>query len=285
MTNCAPGGAYNFVMDIIYIDRLFLLNLVLDYLIVLCSARLCGIRLRRARYAAAAGFGALYAALSLLPGLAFLKLWPVKLICGLLMALISFGGEDKLWRCCLTFFAVSALFGGAVWAISLQNGESFGIGAYIPVSLPVLILSFALIYAVLSFVFRRSVKSADACVSDVEIEFMGNRVFLRCLHDSGNALFDPVSGDSVLIAPAERLTPLFPGCEDELSGTDCTRLIFLPQLSGKMRLIPYSAVGTDSGMLAAFRPDAVYVDGEQRDDVIVAISPTPLGGYGFDSLI
>ena len=193
MTNCAPGGAYNFVMDIIYIDRLFLLNLVLDYFIVLCSARLCGIRLRRARYAAAAVFGALYAVLSLLPGLAFFKLWPVKLICGLLMALIAFGGEDKLWRCCLTFFAVSALFGGAVWAISLQNGGNFGSGAYIPVSLPVLILSFALIYAVLSFVFRRSVKSADACVSDVEIEFMGNRVFLRCLHDSGNALFDPVS--------------------------------------------------------------------------------------------
>lgn len=183
------------------------------------------------------------------------------------------------------FFAVSALFGGAVWAISLQNGESFGIGAYIPVSLPVLILSFALIYAVLSFVFRRSVKSADACVSDVEIEFMGNRVFLRCLHDSGNALLDPVSGDNVLIAPAARLAPLFPGCEDELSGTDCTRLISLPQLSGKMRLIPYSAVGTDSGMLAAFRPDAVYVDGEQRDDVIVAVSPTPLGGDGFDSII
>lgn len=35
-------------------------------------------------------------------------------------------------------------------------------------------------------------------------------------------------------------------------------------------------------MLAAFRPDAVYVDGEQRDDVIVAVSPTPLGGDGFD---
>lgn len=129
MTNCAPGDAYNFVMDIIYIDRLFFLNLVLDYLIVLCSARLCGIRLRRARYAAAAGFGALYAALSLLPGLAFLKLWPVKLICGLLMALISFGGEDKLWRCCLTFFAVSALFGGAVWAISLQNGRKLRLGS------------------------------------------------------------------------------------------------------------------------------------------------------------
>ncbi len=96
---------------------------------------------------------------------------------------------------------------------------------------------------------------------------------------------DPVSGDSVLIAPASRLAPLFPGCEDELSSTDCTRLISLPQLSGKMRLIPYSAVGTESGMLAAFRPDAVYADGEQRDDVIVAGPPTPLGGDGFDSII
>ena len=41
----------------------------------------------------------------------------------------------------------------------------------------------------------------------------------------------------------------------------------------------------ESGMLAAFRPDAVYVDGEQLDDVIVAVSPTPLGGDVFDSII
>lgn len=138
------------------------------------------------------------------------------------MALIAFGGEDKLWRCCLTFFAVSALFGGAVWAISLQNGGNFGSGAYIPISLPVLILSFALIYAVLSFVFQRSVKSADACVSDVEIEFMGNRVFLRCLHDSGNSLFDPVSGDSVLIAP---------GCTSGSAGFPAARMSFRAQIA------------------------------------------------------
>ena len=145
MTNYAPGGDYNFSMDIIYIDRLFFLNLALDYLIVLCSARLCGIRLRRLRYALSAVFGALYAVLSILPALGFLTLAPVKLMCGALMALIAYGGEEKPCRCCLVFFAVSALFGGAVWAISLQNGGGFGSGAYIPVSLPVLAISFTLI--------------------------------------------------------------------------------------------------------------------------------------------
>ncbi len=284
MTNYAPDGAYNFGMDIIYIDRLFFLNLGLDYLLVLCSARLCGIRLRRLRYALAAVLGAVYAVMSVLPPLAFLTQFPAKLVFGALMALAAYGGEEKLLRCTLVFFAVSALFGGAVWAISLQSGRSISGGAYISVSFPVLIISFALIYAVLSFVFRRSVRSADISVAEAELMLMGRSVSLRCLRDSGNALFDPVSGDCVLIAPAQRLCPLFPGLEAALSDPDCTRLLSEPAFAGRLRLIPYSAVGT-SGMLAAFRPDGIVVDGTSRDDIVVAISPTPVGGDGFDAII
>ncbi len=271
-------------MDIIYVDRLFFLNLGLDYLLVLCSARLCGIKLRRARYALAAVPGAVYAVLSVVPSLGFLTLAPVKLAFGVLMALIAYGGEAKLLRCCLVFFAVSALFGGAVWAVSLQSGGSIGSGAYISVSFPVLLISFALIYAVLSFVFRRSIRSADISVSEAELSFMGRSISLRCLHDSGNALFDPLSGDCVLIAPAERLLPLFPCLEAGLLSSDCTRLIAEPSLAGRLRLIPYSAVGS-AGMLAAFRPDSIIIDGKSRDDIIVAISPTPVGGDGFEAII
>ncbi len=271
-------------MNVIYVDRLFFLNLLLDYLIVLCSARLCGIRLRRRRYVLAAALGAVYAVLSVVPSLGFLTLAPVKLVFGALMALIAYGGEEKLLRCCLVFFSVSALFGGAVWAISLQNGGVTGSGAYVSVSLPVLVISFALIYAVLSAVFRRSVKNAGKSVSDAELSFMGKSVSLRCLHDSGNSLFDPVSGDCVLIAPAKKLERLFSAVDAGLLGSDCTELISEPCLAGRLRLIPYRAVGSE-GMLAAFRPDSVSIDGVIRTDIIVAISPTPLGGDGFDSII
>lgn len=275
---------YNFSMDIIYIDRLFALNLILDYLLMLCTARLCGIRLRRIKYLLSAVFGAGYAALSLLPQLSFLSLAPVKLISGALMALIAYGGEEKLWRCCLTFFAISVLFGGTVWAISLQDGGSIGSTPYLPVSMPVLVISFALIYAVLSFVFRRSIKSADISVSDVSISFSGNEVSLRCLHDSGNALYDPMTGSGVLIAGREKLAPLFPNCRKELGSPDCTLLLQNEYCAGRLRLIPYSAVGTQHGMLPVFRPDEVRLNGALRDDIVVAISPTPVGGDGFDSI-
>lgn len=271
-------------MDIIYIDRLFALNLILDYLLVLCTARLCGVRLRRVKYLLSAVFGAGYAALSLLPQLSFLSLAPIKFISGAIMALIAYGGEEKLWRCCLVFFAVSVLFGGAVWAISMQNGGSIGSTLYLPVSMPVLVISFALIYAVLSFLFRRSIKSADISVSDVEITFLGHAVNLKCLHDSGNALYDPITGSGVLIAGSDKLAPLFPNCKKELKSSDCMQLLQNAYCAGRLRLIPYSAVGTRGGMLPVFRPDEVRIDGALRDDIVVAISPTPVGGDGFDSI-
>ena len=272
-------------MDIIYIDRLFFLNLILDYLLLLCSARICGLRLRRGRCFLASLFGAGFAAASIFPSLSFLSLTPVKLTAGVIMALIAYGSEEKLLRCCLVFFAVSALFGGAVWAISLQNGGSVHNPLYIPVSMPVLVLSFGIIYALLSLVFRRSIKNADISVSEVHLEFMGNTAELRALHDSGNTLFDPITGSSVLIGDTDTLSPLFPEFAERFKSTDCTEVLAVPGLEGRLRLIPYSAVGTGSGMMAAFRPDRICVDGRERSDIIAAVSPTPVGGDGFDCIL
>ena len=80
-------------MDVIYLDRLFGLNLLLDYCLMLASARVCGVVLRRARYLLAALTGALYAAVMVLPGCGWLGNGAMKLALGVAMALIAFGGE------------------------------------------------------------------------------------------------------------------------------------------------------------------------------------------------
>lgn len=103
-------------MDVIYLDSLFGLNLLIDYCLVLASARVCGVVLHRWRYALAALIGALYAALMVLPGCGWLANGAMKLALGAAMALIAFGGEAHLVRCTVVFFAVSAAFGGAVYA-------------------------------------------------------------------------------------------------------------------------------------------------------------------------
>ena len=134
-------------MDVIYLDSLFGLNLLIDYCLVLVSARVCGVVLRRWRYALAALIGALYAALMVLPGFGWLANGMMKLALGAAMALIAFGGEAHLVRCTVVFFAVSAAFGGAVYAASMLAGVSPGSGALVTVSGRVLALSFAACYA------------------------------------------------------------------------------------------------------------------------------------------
>ena len=80
-------------MDVIYLDRLFGLNLLLDYCLMLASARVCGVVLHRARYLLAALTGALYAVVMVLPGCGWLGSGAMKLALGAAMALIAFGGE------------------------------------------------------------------------------------------------------------------------------------------------------------------------------------------------
>ena len=79
----------------------------------------------------------------------------MKLVPALFMVLIAFGGERRLWRCVVIFLAVSAAFGGAVWAASMLAGSGFSGGRlYIPVSWRVLALSFAQCYACLLYTSR-----------------------------------------------------------------------------------------------------------------------------------
>ena len=86
MTNYARCGAYNCRMEVIYIDSLFFLNLGVDYLLCLASARICGLYLRRRRYVLAALLGAAYSVAVYLPGLGFLASWPGKLAAAALTA-------------------------------------------------------------------------------------------------------------------------------------------------------------------------------------------------------
>ena len=197
-------------MDVIYLDSLFGLNLLIDYCLVLASARVCGVVLRRWRYALAALIGALYAALMVLPGCGWLANGTMKLALGAAMALIAFGGETHLTRCTVVFFAVSAAFGGAVYAASMLAGVSPGSGALVTVSGRVLALSFAACYAAVSLVFRRRAKAANREVRTVTVTLAGRSVTLKALRDSGNDLHDPVSGLPAAVVERAAVLPLFP---------------------------------------------------------------------------
>lgn len=283
MTGFTRAAWYNPGMEVIYIDSLFALNLLIDYCILLASARVCGVVLRRWRYLLAALLGALYAVAIVLPGLRFLGETPMKLVLGVAMSLIAFGGEAHLLRCTVVFFAVSAAFGGAVFAASLLAGADSTGGALVSVSGRVLVLSFAVCYAAVSVVFRRRAKAADREIRPVVITDGARSVTLRGLRDSGNALHDPVTGQCAAVADRASVLPLFDGAQalalpDDAVGT-LEALSTLPGCSGRFRLLSYSAVGVPGALLVAFRPERVTVAGTP-EELLIALAPAPLSATG-----
>ena len=83
-------------LTVIYVDTLFLLNAIVDYLLLLCSARLAGERLSRLRFALGALLGGLYAVALFLPGFGFLGRPLCRLSAAVLMVLTAFGGCRRL---------------------------------------------------------------------------------------------------------------------------------------------------------------------------------------------
>ena len=274
-------------MQVIYVDSLFFLNLCIDYLLCLVSARVCGLCLKRLRYFFAALIGACYAVAVFLPGMGFLSRPLCKLAAALLMGLAAFGGEAKMLRCCAVFLSVYAAFGGAVWAISLAGGEFFSYGVYLPVSLRTLVLSFALCYGGISLLFRRRAKLMEKRRVQVSLVFLGRESRFMALLDTGNSLSDPVSGKAVMVAGLHALRPVLGSAAELFSAADpvtaLEQLSRLPEFAGRFRLIPYVAVGV-SGLLPVFCPERLTVDGKEERELLVAVSPSAEGD-GFEAII
>ncbi len=265
-------------MEVIYIDSLFFLNLVIDYFLCLAAAQVCSVRLRRGRYALAALFGAAYAAAVYLPRLGFLSAPWAKLISGLIMALIAFGAEERPWRCALVLLGVSAAFGGFIWAIGLAGG-------YPAFDMRTLFLSFALCYALMGLVFRARAKLSAKPHADVTLRLGTREARFRALVDTGNCLKDPVSGTEVIVVCPHAAAALL-GANAALLELDAVAFTeaasVLPELRGRLRLIPYSAIG-GGGMLAAIRPDSAEIDGRARS-VLAAVSPDA-SGDGYEGIV
>ena len=271
-------------MKVIYLDALFLLNLLADYLLCLSAGRICGLVLRRGRYCLAALWGALYAAAAYWPSLCFLALPPLRLAAGLLMGLIAYGAERRPLRCTAVLLAVTAAFGGALWAISLAAGSSLD-GGLVPLDSRILLLAFALCYAALRLLWRCRGRAEQKRVQ-VRLGFLGRECRFTALLDTGNSLSDPLSGAPVLVACPKALRPVLrehTALFQDLPPVDLLEISDrIPELKGKLRLLPYSALG-GGGLLPVFRPDYLQIDGK-KEQVLVGLSPRA-AGEDFDALL
>lgn len=268
-------------MTVVYIDRVFVLNALVDYLLLLTTAALAGTPLRRGRFALFAALGGLYAVGTFLLPLLGTPIF--RLLAGVVIAFPAFFRDPRPWRLTALFFLLSGALAGLLLAIGLAVGSPTCVMQrvyYADVSWAVLLGSATLFYVLLHLVFRQSARYGGGDTVEVTIVIQNRRCRLRALRDSGNALRDPIHGRPVLVAETAALSSLWDGKTMEVLSSSLAAEEKMALLYGKgisFTLLPYQSIGNSSGLLLAVRSDYLRIGRRSVPRALVALTDTSIG--------
>lgn len=287
----------------VYLDVVFLINLLMDYAILWATSRFGQLAASRRRLLAGAFIGATYCIALLIPGLTFLYGLFFRLLLSLIIIGVTFAplSISRFFQACGYFYLIAFCMGGAILGslyLLSSNPE-----LYLTVTrtvqglaeLPVVWLMAGIAVAVIlgkwgAALIRRTLNKVFFRVP-LTISIEGQDLTIPALLDTGNQLKDPLTQAPVVIAEYGAVADFLPpdlkeifqrtpeldlkGLADELSKS---------LWSNRFRLIPFSSIGKHHGMLLGLRPDAVSIQVEDRKvvtrNVVVGIYNKPLCPQG-----
>lgn len=272
-------------MTVVYTDSVFFLNALMDYFLLLATAILSGIPLKRKRYVASAFLGGIYAVCCFFPEFHFLFETSLKVAFGILLSFIAFGNEEHFLRLTVIFFGLSCGFAGIVLAMGLFSKGSIpsvnGI-FYTDINFQVLLIASTSVYLLLTFVFRSSVShSVNGRWLTVRLSLEEKVISFAALYDTGNSLRDPMNGKPVLILSKDTWKSILKKCVmNQLPSFSSSEdlLLYLHEKKPKFypRLLPFQSASVERSMLVAIRTDWMEIDGVCYREGTAALLPITL---------
>ncbi|MDI3476604.1 MAG: hypothetical protein PWQ59_129 [Thermoanaerobacterium sp.] len=273
-----------------YVDVVFLENLIINYIILYLTKRFSKSEARNIYLFFSSLLGALYVILIFfsLPNIIYSL--PFKIIISILMIIITFGYK-KLYefiKIMSIFYLISFIVGGAAFAlIYLVNFDlkQIIIGA--------LFISILLIYIGWGHISKKNLESDIIHVVQININNIKKDV--KAILDTGNTLHDPLSSYPVVIVEYSALKDLLPeGVKNLFDRGNINDIFEIPKVVDddrwlkRFRLVPYNSIGTDSGMMVGFIPDNLIIDDNKKSfkNVIIGIYLKRLNTTGdYEALI
>jgi stage II sporulation protein GA (sporulation sigma-E factor processing peptidase) len=263
----------------IYADLTFLINLIMDFLILWAAGKLSGANLVYSRILIGAAAGGIYAVGNLFPALAVLYNLPLKL--GFSVLLIIFTLRPQGWqefkKNCLYFYGLSIIAAGtAVAACYLYPGSSGNISY---VWLPAGVIAVIALGYYGSEYLQRSI-IPELLEYTVKIRFGEDECSGKGFLDTGNSLRDPVTNRPVVVAEYQFMEQLLPGdfkqvIDDINSEREGLDALAYTSWANRLRLIPFTSIGKKNGMLIGVRCDEIVVSlGKkflQHSDVVIGL--------------
>lgn len=240
----------------IYIDVLFCVNLVIDYIMLISVKHIMSLSSRRIRLLAAAAAGGTGSFIILLPPMNFFISTIFSIAEAAVMIAVAFMPVSKRAFAKSTglLFCVSFCFCGAMTAVTsiflprntiVRNGTVYiGISPFFLIGLT--LIFYAALRIFYSIMNNGSLKST---LCRVEIEHNGKAVQVDGMVDTGCTLHEPFSGECVIVGKAE----IFKDISDTEKYMNAK---YEDTFTEGIRLVPFRSVG-GSGLIPAFKPDKI----------------------------
>jgi len=225
----------------LYIDAFFLLNFFMDTLLLFLIRKILKCTASHLRLLLGGAFGAAGACIvTIVPGIpVWLRLFAGYGIFSICMILVSFRGMHfgAACRAAIYLYGLAFLMGGAMEFLAAQVPffRRYGMG------IVGICTAGMVIYAVICFVCDKW-KRTENCLLPVRILWQDREARVQALVDTGNSLYEPVSGKPVSIVEKAVLDGIF---------TDRRPDIF--------RAIPFHSIGTSHGIMEGYEVTELIV--------------------------
>ena len=268
----------------IYLDIVLIENILLNYIIILSTAIISKEKINIIKITLSSVVGGIFAIITYIINFRNISGILVKIAISFFMMSIAFkiNNIKKLMKIILFFYLVSFTFGGIAFMllffINPQNiiiNENVLVGIY---PLKVTILAGCTGFIIISFVslIIKSRINKNNMIYDLEIFYNGKYKKLKTMLDTGNLLKEPVSNLDVIIVEKESLYEILNNdLLENINSIIKGKWLEDPKIhSYKIKIIPYSSLGNDNGLLVGFKPDYIKLYNDEeivRDDVIIGV--------------
>jgi len=266
----------------IYIDVLVLENMVINYLILLVTSKFLRVQIKGYKAFLAALIGTIYVIIMLIiPRASFYFTFAGKIILSVIMILITFKVKNfkEFLKTTISFYISTFIFAGAAFAYIYMSGSGGVVqnGVYYifkksntNMIIFASILAIILIKLFYETVFSKSRHGNNLVNFDITLE--GKSLSLKGLIDTGNSLHDPISNLPVVVCELSAVREIIPKKLADIAGDDT-----LPDLINisticqgedwlsRVRLVPYSSLGKDRGMLLGIKPDKISIQNKKEE--------------------
>lgn len=280
----------------VYLDIVLLENLCMNYIILFATGYIMKLKMKQLRLVLSAMLGGIYAVIAYIEILPIYSSFGMKILLSVLMVYIAYNSKNikNLLKQLVVFYLISFAFGGSAFAllyfvrpqdILIRNGVY--VGTY-PIKIALLggIVGFIITY--IAFKVVKTKLHKKDIIYNIEIHIKEKTLKLKAMLDTGNMLKDPISGMPVIVVEKQELYSILPkkllDNIDKLIGGEAENLLEQveeKEIFTRFRMIPFSSVGKQNGIMLGFKSDQVVIEKEDetqmKNNVIIGIFNQNLG--------